>query len=155
MKNYAMEQSTGSLSQMLEMLESGNSTNLGLQMSIDRLDKRMEHEVRNIRLETKSQVSTLENDLHNYFRRQEERLAEVERKMLNVDEREVVQAHVAETTGTIEKGLVAKIEKIKKKLSDRIRTIEKEHLSVPGIIGKGDNSEHETLYEYAKYHFDK
>ena len=67
-------------------------------MSIDRINKQLEHEVRNIRLETKSTVSTLENDLHNYFRRQEERLAEVERKLVNVDERDVVHAHVSEVT---------------------------------------------------------
>ena len=75
--------------------------------------------------------------------------------MVNVDERDVVHAHVKDSTSTLEKDLVTKIDKVKKKLTDRVRTTEKEHLSVPGIIGKNDNSEHETIYEYVKYHQDK
>ena len=63
LKEYSVAQNTMTTQSLIKSLEQSNAEKVQLEIRIDRIEKNVVHEVRNLRLEFKSLISTVEADL--------------------------------------------------------------------------------------------
>lgn len=122
---------------------------------LDKVEKDLVHQTRNLRLELKSLISTVEADLMNYMKRQENRLEVIEVKLgqISIDEESR-----AWTMARLQEESLRILEQVKAGRDDlegKVAAIYSEHLHVEGLVGPTEDCEFRTVHGYTEHRLSK